>query len=206
MIPGGIADKLGNRYEAKWLVLKLLEVVRGGASALCFEGTADAFAGFEFLLVKGVETQWHQVKVSNTSGNWTANRLRSLGVLESFRRRLSLDDANDRCHFISQDPAVTLRDLTERARTARDYQDFQPLLTIALSDDFQVITDAWNVDREVAFTWLRRIHCRIQPEDGLFVAGIHEDARLQLLDLEASGFAAWTPTRARSCRDLKSPT
>ncbi|MFM0126731.1 NACHT domain-containing protein [Paraburkholderia sediminicola] len=149
------------------MVLKLLEVVRGGASALCFEGTADAFAGFEFLLVKGVETQWHQVKVSNTSGNWTANRLRSLGVLESFRRRLSLDDTNDRCHFISQDPAVTLRDLTERARTARDYKDFQPLLTIALADDFQVITDAWNVDREVAFTWLQRIHCRIQPEDGL---------------------------------------
>lgn len=118
MIPGGIADKLGNRYEAKWLVLKLIETVRGQASMLCFEGTAEAFAGFEFLLVKGVEKQWHQVKISNTSGNWTTNRLQKLGVLDSFRKRLSLGDVADQCHFVSQYPAVALHDLTDRARTA----------------------------------------------------------------------------------------
>ena len=55
MIPGGIADKLGNRYEAKWLALKLIDVVRGQASMLCFEGTGEAFAGFEFLVEKGSE-------------------------------------------------------------------------------------------------------------------------------------------------------
>jgi len=27
MIPGGIADKLGNRYEAKWLVRSLMDVI-----------------------------------------------------------------------------------------------------------------------------------------------------------------------------------
>src|ERR1700761_3376305 len=115
MIPGGIADKLGNRYEAKWLVLKLIDVVRGKASALRFEGTAEAFKGFEFLLVNGEEKQWHQVKISNTSGNWTENRLGKLGILESFRKRLSVEDDHDQCHFVSQDPAVNLRDLTERA-------------------------------------------------------------------------------------------
>tara|TARA_B100000315_G_C14260402_1_gene443862 strand:+ start:63 stop:332 length:270 start_codon:yes stop_codon:yes gene_type:complete len=30
MIPGGIADKLGNRYEAKWLVRFLMDVMEKG--------------------------------------------------------------------------------------------------------------------------------------------------------------------------------
>lgn len=38
MIPGRIADKLGNRYEAKWLVLKLIGLVLGQAPMLRFEG------------------------------------------------------------------------------------------------------------------------------------------------------------------------
>ncbi|MGM3412090.1 AAA family ATPase [Ralstonia holmesii] len=167
MIPGGIADKLGNRYEAKWLALKLIEVVLGQASMLCFEGPAEEFAGYEFLLVKGSEKQWHQAKISNTLGNWTTNRLQNLGVLEAFRKRLSLEDATDQCHFVSQDPAVTLRDLTERARTANDYADFQHLLTGKLAEALQEISAAWKTSQEVAYLWLQRVHCRVQPEDEL---------------------------------------
>ncbi|MCA8287303.1 AAA family ATPase [Burkholderia vietnamiensis] len=167
MIPGGIADKLGNRYEAKWLALKLIDVVLGHASMLCFEGTAEAFSGFEFLLMKGAEKQWHQVKISNTSGNWTTNRLQKLGVLDAFRKRLSLEDPADQCHFVSQDPAVILRDLSERARTAIDYADFQHLLSKELSEAFQEITTAWGTSQETAYSWLKRIHCRVQPEGGL---------------------------------------
>jgi hypothetical protein len=167
MIPGGIADKLGNRYEAKWLALKLIDVIRGKASALRFEGTTEAFEGFEFLLVNGEEQQWHQVKISNTSGNWTENRLGKLGVLESFRKRLSLEDDNDQCHFVSQDPAVSLRDLTERARTANNFSEFEHLLTKELSASLLEVTAAWSVNNQVAFAWLRRIHCRTQPEAGL---------------------------------------
>lgn len=167
MIPGGIADKLGNRYEAKWLVLKLIEVIRGQASMLCFEGPAEAFAGFEFLLEKGSENHWYQVKISNTSGNWTTGRLQKQGVLESFRKRLSLENVADQCHFISQYPAVTLHDLAERARTAIDYSDFQRLLTNALTQALQEICAAWTTSQQVAYTWLRRVHCRVQPEEGL---------------------------------------
>lgn len=165
MIPGGIADKLGNRYEAKWLVLKLIEVVRGSASSVCFEGTAAAFSGFEFVLVKGITRQWHQVKISNTSGNWTISRLQDAKVLESFRKRLALGDISDECHFISQDPAVSLRDLTERARIATECSDLR--LSDKLAGDFAEMCEAWTVTKEVAFSWLRRIYCRVQPESGL---------------------------------------
>ncbi|ALL68236.1 ATPase family associated with various cellular activities (AAA) [Paraburkholderia caribensis MBA4] len=162
MIPGGIADKLGNRYEAKWLALKLIEVVRGTKSALCFEGTSEAFAGFEFQLVDGDVKQWHQVKISNPSGNWSASRLQQVGVLESFRNRLELDDHHDECHFISQDSAASLRELSERARIANDYADLK--LSQKLSEEFLVVRNAWSVSDEVAFQWLRRVYCRTQPE------------------------------------------
>lgn len=167
MIPGGIADKQGNRYESKWLVRKLLDVLRGSASSVLYEGTADGFAGFEFRLVVGDESQWHQVKISNTSGNWTANRLKTLGVLDAFKNRLALENQNDSCYFISQDPANGLRDLSERARIATDFENFRGMLTKTLSDDFLEIVDVWKVDSEIAFSWLKRIYFRIESEDGL---------------------------------------
>jgi hypothetical protein len=37
MISGGIADKLGNRYEAKWLVRSLMDVKADKAQWLNFE-------------------------------------------------------------------------------------------------------------------------------------------------------------------------
>ena len=49
MIPGGIADKLGNRYEAKWLVRCLMDVIDGNkANWLNFESVETEYQGFEF--------------------------------------------------------------------------------------------------------------------------------------------------------------
>lgn len=167
MIPGGIADKQGNRYEAKWLVLKLLDVLRGSASALQFEGTGAGFDGFEFLLLKETTSQWHQVKISNTAGNWTTNRLKTLGVLDAFKKRLAFGVRSDSCHFVSQDPSNSLRDLTDRARTASDFANFHSILSKVLSRDFREISDNWETDAQTAFSWLRRIYFRIESEEGL---------------------------------------
>ena len=37
MISGGIGDRLGNRYEAKWVVRCLMDVIAGKAEWLNFE-------------------------------------------------------------------------------------------------------------------------------------------------------------------------
>ena len=50
MFPGGIANKLGNRYERKWAVRKLLEVIEGNAASMQYEGVSEKFHGFEFAL------------------------------------------------------------------------------------------------------------------------------------------------------------
>jgi hypothetical protein len=46
----GIPDKLGNRYEAKWLVRQLFDVIAGKADWVRYEGITPEFGGFEFTL------------------------------------------------------------------------------------------------------------------------------------------------------------
>jgi hypothetical protein len=59
MIVGGIPDKFGNRYEAKWLVRCLIDVIAGKANWLKFEGIDTEFQGFEFAVSRGGITEWH---------------------------------------------------------------------------------------------------------------------------------------------------
>lgn len=81
MFAGGIADKLGNRYEAKWLVRQFLDVLGGRAEWIRFEGISSEFAGFEFAVGVAGVAHWHQTKVSNPNGNWTVPALIRENVL-----------------------------------------------------------------------------------------------------------------------------
>ena len=58
MVIGGIPDKLGNRYEAKWLVRQLLDVIAGKAEWLRFEGITPQFDGFEFSISRDGVIAW----------------------------------------------------------------------------------------------------------------------------------------------------
>ena len=50
-IGGGASDKLGNRYEALWVVDQLLQVVEGAATSLTLELIdSDASRGIEFVV------------------------------------------------------------------------------------------------------------------------------------------------------------
>lgn len=86
MLPGGIADKLGNRYEAKWLVCWLLRVLAGNADSLLFESVDTSFHGFEFVVGKAATSHWHQTKLSSPGGNWSINALHRAGVLQALPR------------------------------------------------------------------------------------------------------------------------
>ncbi|MFM0502912.1 AAA family ATPase [Paraburkholderia caffeinilytica] len=166
MIPGGIADKLGNRYEAKWLVRKLIDVILGRATNLHFEGIGDEFAGFEFSVVVDGNTQWHQAKISTTSGNWTVGRLRSEGVLGSFKAKFKTTDF-DTCHFVSQDAAHTLRDLAERAFRISSLEQFRSSLSSVLTKAFNDLVECWDVSDDQALEWLRRSAFRIESEQAI---------------------------------------
>lgn len=155
MLSGGIADKLGNRYEAKWLVRLLLDVIASNAAWLRFEGVTPEFEGFECSIRRDQVVEWHQAKINAPHGNWTINALTREGVLTAFRRRLEAN-TGDLCIFVSQDPAKDFRALTEAAKTANHVQEFIGALGDKQRDKFDQLAAIWGVEAAVAYDWLTR--------------------------------------------------
>ena len=163
MIPGGIADKLGNRYEAKWLVRSLIDVIADKSEWLKFEGVETEYQGFEFAVARGDITEWHQTKIISPAGNWTVNALKKEGVLKAFANRLSADE-NAHCFFVSQDTAKDFRTLTKKARTANSHEQYAEILSEGQNKSFQQLKKEWQQPDEVVFDWLKRSHVEIIPE------------------------------------------
>jgi hypothetical protein len=160
-IVGGIPDKLGNRYEAKWLVRNLLDVYQGNAEWIQFEGISPEFDGFEFAFCKDGIVQWHQTK--NSNDNWAVKSLARQNVLSAFKKRLECSVSNT-CYFISQDPAKNMRQLVKRATLADSLESFRrDALNKTLLTDFSDLCTAWETDDETAYLWLKR--CNFVTQD-----------------------------------------
>ena len=166
MYQGGIANKLGNEYERKWAVLKLLDVVAGVAKAIQYEGILKEFCGFEFALHRPSHVEWHQTKINAQSGNWTLKALDAAGVIPAFGRRLS-DDADARCIFISQEPARQVHEICLKVRTTNDAQEFQSAGSIEDRETFDKLANIWNIDKGTTFEWLRRCEFRTESEQSI---------------------------------------
>jgi hypothetical protein len=190
MFAGGIASKLGNVYEAKWLVRQCLEVLAGHAEWIRFEGIVPEFAGFEFAIRKSNCTEWHQTKINSTGGNWTINALDREGVLKAFRARF-LSNKVDRCVFVSEDPARSLLNLAGKAATANTLEEFTPALSQDQREDFKRLIEGWSADEGTSFRWLKRTEVRVLPEKEI------DDAIAALSNLYfiGDGAAAFPPLR-----------
>ena len=166
MFPGGIADKLGNEYERKWAVRKLLEVVAGRAISIRYEGIPKDFRGFEFALHQPDHVEWHQVKINAPSGNWTLNALKNEGVIDAFGRWLSTD-TTAKCVFVSQDPAKQLRELCDKARMVTDVNEFLKEVSKKDKETSDNLAKLWDVDERNAFEWLRRCEFRTESRQAI---------------------------------------
>lgn len=166
MLGGGIADKLGNRYEAKWLVSKLLAVLSGESTDLTFEGISADHAGFEFCLNRNGITEWHQTKINSPGGNWTLNALKNAGVLSAFSKRL-IGSTNDTCHFISQDKTTDLRALSEESRMSSNVDEFLEVISESKAENFEKLKNIWTINDLNTWKFLRRIYVETRPESGI---------------------------------------
>src|SRR5207245_2890808 len=108
---GGMWDKLGNRFEARWTVKALTEVLEGRAESVTLEPPTDE--GFEFTLKRSQASEHHQCKrqLASTS-DWQLNDL--LSILEAFAHRLR-SDPGAICFFASTFSAAGLSNLCLRA-------------------------------------------------------------------------------------------
>lgn len=163
MLGGGIADKFGNAYEARWAVRQLLDVLNAKARSICLEGISAAFKGFEFAVDHGSHFAWHQTKINAAGQNWTIRALEQEGVLSAFATRLRAND-RDRCVFVSQSPPADLLDLVGKASYASDFGDFEGALPKGSKEKFKSFHTTVGVTPELAFNWLRRCDFRVMPE------------------------------------------
>ena len=70
-LPGGAAEKFGNRYEGRWTVACLLDVMDERADSIWLEPPEPEGQGFEFWFTKQGIREYHQVKRQHSTGHWT---------------------------------------------------------------------------------------------------------------------------------------
>ncbi len=166
---GGVADKLGNKYELAWAIRYALLCIQDQRRSLTLEAIdPDLADGSEFTYVNEQgDVHVTQVKrQNNITDHWTIAALRARGVLAAAARHVG---AGRGFHFSSMTPSGALRVLAERSRQSVDPQQFvSHQLTPALGPTFDELTAA-NVfgSPEVAWRTLRGMWIEIEVEEQL---------------------------------------
>lgn len=175
-LSSGAADKFGNRYEGKWTVFCMSEVLEERADSIRLEPPGEEGEGIEFWVNKDGERQYHQVKRQHgAEGRWTLNELGRRGVLSNFWNRLARLAAT--CQFVSADGARELDELADRAWRSSSLEEFdREFLGKDQRRRFDRLCTLWGgPERSVAFERLRRVRVRTVDEDTL---ATFVDARL----------------------------
>ncbi|MBF2046554.1 MAG: hypothetical protein IGS54_04130 [Elainella sp. C42_A2020_010] len=193
-LPGGEADKLGNRYEGRWTVFCMIDVMDEKADSIRLEKPGED--AFEFFLHKDGKLNCHQVKRQRSGrGSWTLGALQSqqVQVLSDFWESLGSQDIS--CVFISTQDANELGELANRARDAASWVEFeQKFLNKTLSGHFYTLRQKWNNCSEVAaYEALKRVYIKTIGDDLLaeivenrlvaLVEGDPKTIRLELAEL-----------------------
>ncbi|WP_026792257.1 ATP-binding protein [Pleomorphomonas oryzae] len=165
MHKGGIADKVGNRFEARWLTHQLLGLLDGTILTITIEMLGDDEQGFEFSVVRTSGTEWHQCKRQTASGTWSIAALDAAGVLAAFRAKIGTGGA--RCLFVSSDPSPQLKLLQEKLPATHNIEAFEASLSDNESRYWSVLKERLGGDAADAFRFLGHSEFRTLSEPDL---------------------------------------
>jgi len=119
--PGGMADKLGNRYEGRWVAKQLLRLLNEKILSVTVELIGPDEQGVDLLVVKkdGVR-QLQQCKARFGGLNtWSVTSLNSSGILTNLQAHLSRDSQQEFV-LVSGISAQLFADICESARNSND--------------------------------------------------------------------------------------
>ena len=155
MLPGGSANKLGNRYEKWWTVSEFIRMLHGSTRAVRIE--APGVEKAEFVVTVDSRRELHQVKRSHPSGKWSLAALRADGLLRGIGEQLA--DSDDRFVFASGSDARELLELCEAASSAESAEEFEHSFLAAKDrkERFERLLGDWACDLPTAVQRLRRI-------------------------------------------------
>jgi hypothetical protein len=175
--PGGMADKLGNRYEGRWIAKQLLKLLNEEIRSVTVEPMGSEEEGVDLQIVKkdGVY-QLQQCKARFGNHNsWSVSALRSKGILDHMKAHLSRH-AQQEFVLVSSIPAQPLSDICESARNSNenpnDFFDYQiQKIGKPRIDAFHDFCNALGLreDQEndliKAFDYLKRLYFENFPDD-----------------------------------------
>ena len=161
-LPGGSADKLGNRYETWWTLSEFVRMLHGDTEAIRIEDPDAEKA--EFVVATGTRRELHQAKRSHQNGKWSFAALRADGFLETIGKQLAGND--DRFVFASGSDARELAELSEAASDGESIEECERsfLATERRKKNFGRLRNDWACDAATAIDRLRRIEVRIIDE------------------------------------------
>ena len=119
--PGGMADKLGNRYEGRWVAKQLLRLLNEEIESVTVELIGPNEQGVDLLVIKkdGVR-QLQQCKARFGSlESWSVKVLTAKGILGHLKNHLRRDPQQEFA-LVSAIPSQTFMDICDSARHSND--------------------------------------------------------------------------------------
>lgn len=167
-LPGGPANKFGNRYELWWTVSQLVRMLHGQAESIRIEDPGLSKA--EFIVTKEGRRELHQAKRNHPDGKWSLASLAASDaqLLQAMFAELAGNDA--RFVFVSASDARELGELVERAQHAASVQEFETQFLAAKEQktNFERLKKYWNNPAiTTVHNVLRRIEVRTLDERSL---------------------------------------
>ena len=122
---GGRADKLGNKYEFNWIILKFIDIIAEKIDAIKVEAIGEEEEGVDvWVRYSNGITEAQQCKGRNASKDyWTLSDLISRGILKCWKLHLSRD-LTTKVSLVSPLPFTNFSDLIYRAKTNDNAQSF----------------------------------------------------------------------------------
>ena len=137
----------------------MAKVLNGEAGSISLEPVGDDGQGVEFTVTGPAAIEYHQVKRQRTGrGVWPLSELAREGVLGHFYQKLDVQTAET--VFVSTHAAHPLDELTDRARSAASWKEFESwfLASDEWSKNFNDLHQRWgSLNGEESYERLKRV-------------------------------------------------
>lgn len=175
--PGGMADKLGNRYEGRWVAKQLLRLLNEESTSVTVEPIGPDEHGVDLIVVKKDGTrQLQQCKARlGNRESWSVSTLKDKGILDHLKDHLTCDPQQEFA-LVSSIPFQCLAAICESSRNSNDNpKDFYQYQILDIGKErkniFCSFCETLGLDLErdndlnKAFCCLKRTYIELFPDD-----------------------------------------